>query len=84
MGTPLSAYYQRVWDYVPDLTNPTTSKIVNDAINEYTNPSSDKLVKKAVDLIEDELDTLLNELLNAKLIQCKRKTGARSVAECRA
>ena len=81
-GTSLSVYYKRVWDYVPDLTDPTTSKIVNDAINEYTNPSSDKLVKKAVDLIEDELDTLLNELLNANLIQCRRKTGARSVAEC--
>ena len=82
MGTPFSVYYQRAWDYVPDLTDPTTSKIVNDAINEYTNPSSDKLVKKAVDLIGDELDTLLNQLLSAQLIQCKRKTGARSVAEC--
>jgi hypothetical protein len=83
-GTPLSAYYQRVWDFIPDLTDPNTSKIVNDAINEFTNPSSSLLIKKAVDLIDDELDTLLNELLSAKLIQCKRKTGARSVAECRA
>jgi GH24 family phage-related lysozyme (muramidase) len=82
MSTPVSTYYQRVWDYVPNMTDPTTSRIVNDAINEYTNPSSDKLVKKAVDLIGDELDTLLNELLKAKLIQCKRKTSASSVAEC--
>ncbi len=81
-ATPLSSFYQKVWDYVPDLSDPVTSKIVNDAISIYTNPSSDALVKKAVTLIEGELDTLLNELLNAKLIQCRKKSSARTVAEC--
>ena len=81
-GTPLSTLYQKVWDYVPDLTNPVTARIVNSAVNEYTNPSSNKLIEKAVKLVDEELDTLLDELLSAGLIQCKRKTSSRTVAEC--
>ena len=81
-STPVSTFYQKVWDYVPNLSNSTTSKIVNDAIATFTNPSSNALITKAVSLIGSELDTLLDQLLAGNLIQCKKKSSARTVAEC--
>nr|MBA3706453.1 hypothetical protein [Bacteroidota bacterium] len=81
-STAVSVFNQKVWDYVPNLTDPATSRIVNDAITTFTNPASDALITKAVALIGNELDTLLNQLLSANLIQCIRRNGARTVAEC--
>ncbi len=82
MSAPLSAFYQKVWDFLPNLTDPTTSKIMNDAITTFTNPASNALITKAVDLIGGELDTLLDQLLGAKLIQCRKNPNATSVAQC--
>ena len=83
-NTPLSTYYQRVWDHVPNLADPNTSRIVNDAINLFTNPGSAALRNKAVALLSgNDMDILLNELLSIREIRCKRNHGAQSVSQCR-
>lgn len=69
MSTPVSALYQKVWDYVPNINDPTTRGIVDNAISIFTNPSSPQLIGKAVSLIESEIDTLLDALLAAKKIK---------------
>jgi hypothetical protein len=81
-ASPVATFHQKVWDYVPDLTNANTRRIVDNAITTYTTPSSDALVAKAIELVGDELDTLLNELLSAGRIQCIRRNSARTVADC--
>lgn len=81
-STPVATYYQRVWDYVPNLAHPATATILTDAINTFTNPASDQLVRKAITLVEEELPTLLNELLAAGRIQCIRNNRARTLREC--
>lgn len=69
MSTPVSVLQQKVWDYVPILTDPATKKVVDYAISEFTNPASPLLIKKAISLIEEEIDTLLDALLTAKKIR---------------
>lgn len=81
-STPVATFYQRVWDYVPDLNHPATRTVVDNAITTFTTPSSGDLITKAVSLIGTELDTLLNKLLAAGRIRCIRRHGATSVAEC--
>lgn len=82
-STPIATYYQRVWDYVPNLADPQTARIVNDALNMFTNPGSLALRNKAVALLSgDDLDILLNELLAIHEIRCKSNHGAQTVAQC--
>ncbi len=71
--TSLATYYQKVWDYVPNLSHPTTSRIVNLTIDTYTTPSNAALTAKAIELVQSELSTLLNELFTAGKI--RRVTG---------
>jgi GH24 family phage-related lysozyme (muramidase) len=68
-STPLSVYFQKVWDYVPILTDPATKAIIDNAIAIYTNPASPQLVTKAINLIKDEIKILLDALLEAKKIR---------------
>ena len=68
-NTPLSAYFQKVWDYVPLLTDATTKTIIDNGIAVYTNPSSQQLIAKSISLVKDELKTLLKALVDAKQIR---------------
>jgi GH24 family phage-related lysozyme (muramidase) len=68
-STPLSVYFQKVWDYVPILTDPTTKTIIDNAIAVFTNPSSPQLIDKSIRLVKDEILTLLKALLDAKKIR---------------
>jgi hypothetical protein len=81
-STPLPVFYKKVWDYLPNLSDPVTAGIINDAIATFTNPASDQLIKKAVSLIEAQLPMLLDELLAGGYIQCKNNKSARKVSEC--
>jgi len=81
-STPLSVFYQKVWDYVPNLNDPATSRIVNTTIDTYTNPNSGALIDKAVSLIKGELNTLLDELISGGYIRCIKKHDAKSVKDC--
>jgi len=81
-STPVATFLQKGWDYVPNLTYAATRAIIDNAITTFTNPSSDALVTKAIELVGDELDTLLDELLAAGRIRCIRKHASRTVAEC--
>jgi GH24 family phage-related lysozyme (muramidase) len=68
-STPLSVYFQKVWDYVPVLTDPTTKAIIDNAIAVYTNPSSQPLIDKSISLVKDEIKTLLKALEDANKIR---------------
>jgi GH24 family phage-related lysozyme (muramidase) len=68
-STPLTTYYQRVWDYTPNLSDPTTAGIVNNAITKFTDPNSSDLINAAVSLLEREIDTLLSTLLSRGIIR---------------
>ncbi len=60
---PHSTYFKKVWDHVPDLNYPPTSKIVAEAIKKFTTPTSEDLVKKSVSLLTKELDILIKKLV---------------------
>ena len=70
--TPLATLYKKVWDYTPNVNLGTTKSIVDSAIANYTNPASKDLVAKAIDLISEELPTLLDKLEKKGKIQRKK------------
>ncbi len=74
-STPLSVYFQKVWDYVPILTDPTTKTIIDNAIAVFTNPSSQQLIDKSISLVKGEIVTLLKALLDAKKIRSINTTS---------
>ncbi|MBS3913273.1 MAG: glycoside hydrolase family protein [Bacteroidetes bacterium] len=69
----INTLQDRVLAFWPNLNDPTTSRIVNDAIATFTNPSSQTFIDVAVELVKDELDTLIGALKDAGKI--RRVTG---------
>jgi hypothetical protein len=68
---PLSTFYKKVWDYVPNINLGSTRSIVDSAIANFTNPSSRDLVNVAVGLLSEDLPTLLSKLKDKGKIQPK-------------
>lgn len=68
---PVSTFFKKIWDFVPNIDFANTKAIVENAINNLTNPSSSDLITKAISLIKDQLPILIDKLEKKGKIQKK-------------
>jgi len=61
-------YFAKVWDHVPKLTSASTAAVTK-FVDGFISPSSSGLVTKAAKLINDEVTTLVQQLIDAKALQ---------------
>jgi hypothetical protein len=62
-GGAIPEFRKKVWQYVPQLTPASTKKVVA-LVNDYVKPSSVPLLNKAAKIINNEVDTLVKELVD--------------------
>lgn len=62
------AYFAKVWDYVPSLT-PASRAEVSRLMQDLLKPDSEPLAIKAAAILTDEVDTLIQQLKDKKILQ---------------
>ena len=69
MSAPVSAFYTKVWDFVPRMDLDPPKKIIDAAVVKYTDPTDPDLLARAVKLLHDQVDSLISALYTAGKIQ---------------
>jgi hypothetical protein len=67
-SSPLSVFYKKVWDFIPQPTASSVT-IIKNLIRNLTNPLGSEIVTKADELLQENYKDLLKELVRRKILK---------------
>ncbi|ERM80820.1 hypothetical protein P872_12155 [Rhodonellum psychrophilum GCM71 = DSM 17998] len=67
-SSPVSMFFKKVWDYTPQPTAASVT-IIKNLIRNYTNPARQEIVDGAVQLLQKNYQSLLDELIKRNILK---------------